>query len=246
MSTARRALAAVTLLVWTLPVQAIDLTKIERTIHKEPAYQSKNPQYGLIVFGHEGKSRAWIVQDGDLLYVDRNCNGDLTEAGNCLPIKKKWELNRDPKQRGKWIAGDNVRVPISEPDGTKHLVAFRRTSTGVGLAAQSLGGRYVGATYREDLVLGDRPASAPIVHLNGPLTFHLADAPKTWAPGETIEFVVLFGTPGLGKGTFAYPIQSFKLRPLAEIQFPAKAPGDPPIVTRVRLTACSRAGFIGG
>jgi hypothetical protein len=82
--------------------------------------------------------------------------------------------------------------------------------------------------------------------LNGPLTFVLAEAPKKVAPGEKVEFVVLFGTPGLARGTFAYPIQSFKPRPLAEIQFPAQAPGDRPIVVKVRLSEYSRAGFTGG
>src|SRR6516164_6560345 len=55
-----------------------DLTKIDRTIAKEPAYKSK-PKYGLLVFGPEAKSRVWLVLDGDVLYVDKNGNGDLTE-----------------------------------------------------------------------------------------------------------------------------------------------------------------------
>src|SRR5262249_50027955 len=187
-----------TLFLAAQPTRAVDLTRIDRTIAREPVYQTRNPKYGLLVFGPEAKSRAWVVLDGDFLYVDRNCNGDLTEAGERLIIKKQWELNRDAKKPGKWIAGDDVRVAITVPDGTVHQVKFRRTSTGLGLASQSLGGQYVGASYREDLILADRPQEAPIVHLNGPLTFQLADAPKKWAPGEAIEFVVLFGTPGLG------------------------------------------------
>src|SRR5438552_416537 len=54
--------------------------QIERKITKEPAYKSK-PKYCLLVFGPEAKTRVWLVQDGDTLYVDRNGNGDLTEAG---------------------------------------------------------------------------------------------------------------------------------------------------------------------
>lgn len=226
--------------------QAVDLAKIDRTIGKEPVYQTKTPRYCLLVFGLEAKSRAWLVLDGDFLYVDRNCNGDLTEEGERAVIKKLWELNLDKTKPGKWIQGDNVHVAITEPDGTKHQLTFRRTATGVGMGTKSLGGQYVGATYREDLVFADQPKDAPIVHLNGPFTFLLAEAPKTVTPGENLEFVVLFGTPGLGRGTFAYPIQSFNPRPLAEIQFPAKTPGDPPIVVKVRLAECSKAGFTGG
>jgi hypothetical protein len=65
--------------------------------------------------------------------------------------------NRDKKTPGKWIQGDDVPVGITERDGTKHQVTFRRTSTGVGLAAKSHGGQYVGATYRDDLVFAARP-----------------------------------------------------------------------------------------
>ena len=57
----------------------IDLTKVDRTIAKEPAYKTK-PRYCLLVFGPEPKIRVWLVLDGDVLYVDRNGNGDLTHA----------------------------------------------------------------------------------------------------------------------------------------------------------------------
>jgi RNA polymerase sigma factor (sigma-70 family) len=60
---------------------APDLAKIDRRIRKEPKYQGKSPRYCLLVFGPKAKDRAWLVLDGDTLYVDRNGNGDLTEAG---------------------------------------------------------------------------------------------------------------------------------------------------------------------
>jgi hypothetical protein len=53
-----------------------DLTKIDRTIAREPAFQSK-PAYCLLAFGPAAKTRVWLVLDGDVLYVDRNGNGDL-------------------------------------------------------------------------------------------------------------------------------------------------------------------------
>ena len=61
------------------PAAAVDLAKIDRSIRKEPVYQSKEPQYCLLVFGPEAKVRVWLVLDGDALYLDRN--GDLTEPG---------------------------------------------------------------------------------------------------------------------------------------------------------------------
>jgi hypothetical protein len=59
---------------------AADLSKLDRTIRKEPAYQSK-PKYCLLVFGPKAQERVWLVLDDDVLYVDRNGNGDLTEVG---------------------------------------------------------------------------------------------------------------------------------------------------------------------
>ncbi len=66
---------------------AVDLTKIERKLVKEPAYRSK-PRYCLLVLGPEAKTRVWLVQDGDTLYVDRNGNGDLTEANEKVTAEK--------------------------------------------------------------------------------------------------------------------------------------------------------------
>jgi hypothetical protein len=69
-----------TLLFWPALANAADLSKVDRTIKKEPAYKGK-PRYCLLVFGPEAETRVWLVLDGDTLFVDRNGNGDLTEEG---------------------------------------------------------------------------------------------------------------------------------------------------------------------
>jgi hypothetical protein len=222
-----------------------DLTKIDRAIAKESAYQSRTPKYGLLVFGPEAKSRAWVVLDGDVLYVDRNCNGDLTEERERLVIRNP-KRNLDKKKAGASSAVDSVSVVITDRDGVKHHLTFRLTSAGVGLVARCHGNQFVGSTYRDDMMFSTRPQDAPIVHLNGPLTFELVDPPRQWSPGETVDLVVLFGTPGLGKGTFAYMIQSFPARPTAEIQFPAKNPGAKPLVVKVALKEGSKPGKMFG
>jgi len=231
-----------TLLVFgntALPARGSDLTKIDRTIAKEPAYQTKTPKYGLLVFGPEAKSRAWVVLDGDVLYVDRNCNGDLTEEGERLVIN-------NPKRNDKKNAVDSKSVVITDREGVKHQLTFRLTRTGVGLVTRDHGSQYVGSTYRDDMMFADRPQDAPIVHLNGPLTLLLVAPPRKWAPGETVDLVVLFGTPGLGKGTFAYMIQGFPSRPTVEIQFPANNHGAAPLVVKVALKEGSKPGKMFG
>jgi hypothetical protein len=72
--------------------------KIDRTIAKEPAYRTKAPRYGLLLFGPEGKDRVWLVRDGDTLYVDRNGNGDLTEPGEKVAAEQR--PGRDPAEEG--------------------------------------------------------------------------------------------------------------------------------------------------
>jgi len=75
-------------------LHAADLTEIERSIRKEPAYQSKTPRYCLLVFGPEAKTRIWLVLDGKTLYVDRNGNGDLTEGGMSQPASRSTTSQR--------------------------------------------------------------------------------------------------------------------------------------------------------
>jgi hypothetical protein len=67
--------------------RAADLSKLERTIRKEPAYIGK-PQYCLLVFGPRATQRVWLVIDANNLYVDRNGNGDLTDAGKRVSLPK--------------------------------------------------------------------------------------------------------------------------------------------------------------
>src|SRR4051794_40098852 len=68
------------------PAWAVDYAQINRTLVKEPAYQSKSPQYALLLFGPEAKLRVWVVLDGETLFVDRNGDGDLTGKDKSFPV----------------------------------------------------------------------------------------------------------------------------------------------------------------
>src|SRR5215510_2344046 len=79
----------------------IDLTKVDRTIAKEPAYKTK-PKYCLLVFGPKAKTRVWLVLDGDVLYVDRNGNGDLTDKGESVQAQQRsWSIGEVREADGK-------------------------------------------------------------------------------------------------------------------------------------------------
>ncbi len=87
-----RMVAAVFVLLGAVPLHAADapnLDEIERGIGREPRYTSKEPLFGLYVFGPKAATRVWAVLDKtdersevyDVLYFDLNANGDLTEKG---------------------------------------------------------------------------------------------------------------------------------------------------------------------
>jgi hypothetical protein len=69
-----------------------ELRDAERKAPKEPAYASERPLYGLLVFGPKAQARVWMVLDRskpdagpyDILYVDLDADGDLTEPGERL------------------------------------------------------------------------------------------------------------------------------------------------------------------
>jgi hypothetical protein len=87
---------------------AADLGKVDRRIRKEPAYQTKTPKYGLLVFGPEAADRVWLVLDGDTLYVDRNGNGDLTEPGE--KVAAEAPASRDAADEGRSFEVGELRV----------------------------------------------------------------------------------------------------------------------------------------
>src|SRR4029077_8172793 len=87
-------LVATAVLLLAPLAQATDLTKLERKIAKEPAYETKTPKYCLLVFGLDAKTRVWLVQDGDTLYVDRNGNGDLTGDGKRVKVNQSTDSYR--------------------------------------------------------------------------------------------------------------------------------------------------------
>lgn len=204
---------------------AADLTKIDRTIQKEPSYQGK-PKYCLLVFGAEAKTRVWLVVDGDVLYVDRNGNGDLTERDE----KASWTGN-------KCIAGDLTCV--RGKDGHTDL-RLRKHGSVIEVSLWYEDNRYsVGHQEADLLVFADRASEAPVAHIGGPLSIKLG---YCWPEAEKpIGLFVWVGTPGPGKGPFAARSLGDIKPPVVavgDIEFPAADGGKPPIVTKATLKEC--------
>src|SRR5262249_8685090 len=80
-------------------------------------------------------------------------------------------------------------------------------------------------------------------HFDGPLTMGLENycnaKPQALVRGDKPGYLVAsIGTPGLGKGTFAYlvpPKNAKALKPLAELEFAHRDPKEKAITVRVRM-----------
>jgi hypothetical protein len=243
-------------------VRAADLAKIERKIAKEPAYESKAPKYCLLVFGLDARTRVWLVQDGEKLYVDRNANGDLTEAGECVELKQKGDGFRsfeagDIKADGLTHTGLNVMQMKASPESAGNDEEWQRVKKSgpepwtwwVRITAERSADdkrdlpktlSYVINGDGEGMLLfADRPQDAPIIHLNGPFTLGLQDRKSRLIPGEKVMLQIGVGPQGVGPGTFAFVLYPNTIPndayPEAEITFPAKASGAEPIKRKFTL-----------
>ena len=224
------------LIITTPQTSAIDLAKIERSIRKEPTYQTKQPRYCLLVLGAESERRIWLVLDGDTLYVDKNGNGDLTEPGKQLKVATP---NQDP--------ASFEETEVVGPDGkSKHKLSVtvygwlqkRNGEQGELEPAVTISWkdnyRFVAwGDEKSALVFARRPQDAPIIHIGGRLQMGMEiRSPLTRKSADEFELNVAVGNPGLGSGAFASLIYTpipEGIHPHAVLEFPAKSPGAPPI-----------------
>jgi hypothetical protein len=236
-------------------VRASDLDKIDCPLVKEPAYQSKNPKYALLVLGRQARTRIWLVLDGTTLYVDRNGNGDLTEdgekvrgtkGGQAIPEEDVYTFAvgelRDGDRRHR-----NVTVIVTS------LGAASETKTAAGSNAHSPSFRirmeaeirgFEGVTKdgrvvqlatgnNGSLQFADRPREAPILNFAGPLTVVVFDQQPPFRVNREMELYLGLGTSGRGAGTFVYTAYEgavpSAVYPRVEVAFPAQKPGEPPV-----------------
>lgn len=232
--------------------QAADLAKIQRKVAKEPAYHTKTPKYCLLVFGLDAKTRIWLVQDGDALYVDRNGNGDLTEDGKRVKVKQSSDSYRsfevgDITIDGLTHTGLSVTQMKASPEAVGNDEEWQRIKKSgpepwmwwVRITAERVADdkrdlpKKVAYVINGDgagmLLFADKPQHAPIIHLNGPFTLALQDRKQRLIPGEKIMLQIGVGPQGVGPGTFAFVLYPNTIPtdvyPEADITFPTKSPG---------------------
>ncbi len=218
-----------------LHAQEIDTTKLDHRITKEPRYESKSRFYCLLLFGPEGKSKVWMVLNGDKLYVDRNGNGDLTDPGECVTRKPEDHFFRVPNLSigGAKTKYSDLRVNW-RPDGgvggngKLHLHAIVRVNEHDQYAI-------VPAT-------AQTPVKATLLHFDGPLQPHFrVEAFKRqehFTRGKEHVLAVWLATsyPGVESVQVCHEKGiPTDVHPVVEVVFPAKSPDSKPTTIKVQL-----------
>jgi len=259
---------AVLSLVFAIPASAddalVDLTKVDRTITREPDYQSQ-PHYALLVFGPQAKQRSWLVIDGEsVAYIDRNGNGDLTDA------EDRVDLDREATDKIK-LGGSNAYramhvFPLGEIGGTKlsfklwvrnpdfdasqhdfYRDKFREWDQKKWVNGSLMRYTKNRAGSQNPLLLTVRPLDAQIAHFGGPVT-----AALKWGNRQKLEpwpkkfnFDVNLGCHNLlakecDHSGFAYTRLSLKevprnVQPVARFEYPVRSADGKPVTRELRL-----------
>jgi|tagenome__1003787_1003787.scaffolds.fasta_scaffold20886935_3 hypothetical protein len=215
------------------------LDSVERKIGKEPKYVA-TPRYALLVLGTNAEAKVWMVEDGDVLYVDRNANGDLTDDG---PAIAQSEV-RDFGSAEKLMRDCNYKLDAITPaKGPKHSeFCLRRWKYGKEAVEYGLSLTVNGKTPMYAGWFGtfwaDAPSKVPLVHFGGPLTPGMLGRKEFVLDSPASLLGIGFINKGSGEGAKTYlSIEALPkdVVPEVQIEWPV-AGGASPMKTVVHLT----------
>jgi hypothetical protein len=197
----------------------VDFAKVDRKIAKEPKYVA-SPLYALFLFGPKGETKVWAVLDKsekrlgwyDVLYFDRNADGDLTDPKECFRGKYRPEMAR---------AGMAMTIPVGDflVPGTNERMSAIRVSTirktgrkGIWFTMKWRGKETISGgstkTGMDSTTWAKSPAKAPILRptAEGPLSFAIWGGPKVpvLRIGASTRISFTVGNPGSGPDTLCY------------------------------------------
>ena len=195
----------------------IEFDKVDRTIRKLPKLNAEKPLYGLLLFGLNGQHRVWAVLDKreagrdtyDLLYLDRNADGDLTGDDERIVAAREGSYAR---AKATYFEIGDFRDPGSRAVHKEFQITS--TATSVRIKMKWHGDKVTmgvfgpqRATYQH---FADSPQKAPLLvpgH-DRPFQFqHWMCAKMRW--GQDNDFKVFMGNRGDRTGAFLCVDQKF-------------------------------------
>jgi hypothetical protein len=222
--------------------KAVDYEKIGRTIVKEPKYTTSAQRYALLLFGPQAELKVWLVFDGDTVYLDRDMDGDLTDANERFDDPVKYE----------WLGND---VTIADSDGKTTYIVQSISDYKMDQPPHSYACVQVKidgpVQYREYCSAGlwNDPKKTALAHFHGPLSagpymerWKITDDVRFVTGGEPFTFTARIGTSdashqcsvvvcsdaGDEKQSAAFPGRF----PTMDVEFPPKDPRGTPIKRR--------------
>ena len=193
-------------------ITPIDFAQVDRTIGKLPQL-GDDARYGLYLFGSGGETRVWAVLDRssadqpyDVLYLDRNGDGDLTGADEKLLGRPRQGRTAGPDADHEFVIGDfrppggdathqDFRITWTKASGVRFRMLWRGEKVTFGGYGPS---REVYAPF------GATPAKAPIFvpGYDRPLEFERWMATPLQRGGET-DVRIFVGQRGDRTGAFS-------------------------------------------
>jgi hypothetical protein len=234
-------------------IATADVGSIDRTLRRQPAYAAK-PNYCLLLFGPEGKTRVWLVAAGEAFYADTNGDGDLTQPGKrvysvgnsrsfvSLDQSVGWMWFPVPEQVRIYNVGDIFDRATRR---WYHLTVYRLGKLETAefqIVVDSRGQfRQLGKLSR----FGDHPKNAPVLHFSGPLTLGLFTSQFFRGAGpNSVEAWIGTNPPRGTQGEPTYLVLDDwippYLSPIAQVEFPNATPGSKPMRSSVRLARRER------
>jgi hypothetical protein len=177
--------------------RAADLSAVDKTIGKEPVYKSK-PGYALLVFGPEARTRVWLVQDGERIFIDRNADGDLTGAGESVEPSKVRVSSSSYRDR-EYAIGTLAPSDKTGPHTDFKITAYSEDNKlwDYVLKLKLNGKLQQFAGWKP--IFKESPAKAPVLHFGGPLSVQPLRFPEFSLKEKKPELHVRLFTPGLGE-----------------------------------------------
>ncbi len=222
----------------------------------EPRYASTDPQYCLLLFGREADVRVWAVLDGDVLYLDRNGNGDLTDPGECIAARSVYRgLKERPDVKvmrqfelscwhegcepvltcGPEVQRFHLSHTVPHADGRDRAGVQRFTERPIDISITT----NIGRDQRASLRFSNSAHTAPVLHFDSPLRLALSErfGLVRFCPGEICNLVVELRPQGVAASVRTDVAElPADVYPVATIEFPPAQVDARPLRVRVELS----------